>query len=245
MNYDITELQRCCLHTDIEVFAKLSADYTATDAVYSDCNKIFVGHKNSAELVHQLELKFGTRKVEGYLQQEHARETNIYATYFPKSQKNTHKYTYTLYKNAVKYDNSVAGTYLNLSDFTANTIRSFHIQENIPIKDFLVLQAFYEWPNAFGELFIMTYLSKNSLVYCQVDPIRCAEIKAITSGTLTNAQLNAIEGQIFTYSHKFAQVGQPLHLIQEIDDAGVPTPVIDTLDVIDLKCHTFDVVAYG
>jgi hypothetical protein len=90
----------------------------------------------------------------------------------------------------------------------------------------------------------MAYLSRTSLIWCQVDPIRCEEIKAITARTLTNEQLNAIEGQIFTYSHKFAQGGQSLHVIQTISDAGVPTPNLDTLDVIDGKCHTFEEVAY-
>jgi hypothetical protein len=91
----------------------------------------------------------------------------------------------------------------------------------------------------------MIYLSKSYLVYAQIDPIGCAEIKSITTQNLTPVQLITISSQIFDYDHNFAQVGTSTRLIQEIVDDGTPTPIYDTFNILYIKYHTFEVVAYG
>jgi hypothetical protein len=125
--------------------AHVAHNYTNTTNAYKSSNKIFLGFKNSSEIFERL--RFESNGNDTSYQQPHAiREQFAYHTYDSKIQKNNLKFTHSLYSNVQKYDNSICGTYLTLSDFALNPAgdytKDFTINMIIPLADILALQCF-------------------------------------------------------------------------------------------------------
>ena len=49
----------------------------------------------------------------------------------------------------------------------------------IPLNDLLAFQAFDDYPKSFGDIILKYYNTPHSMVYCQVDPARAADIQYV------------------------------------------------------------------
>jgi hypothetical protein len=245
---DMTQLGKTFINMKFTGIAHLTKDYTTTDEEYKDTNKIAICFKNAAEVIRQIEID-NNGVDSGYLQQYATIESFAYHTYDPRSQKNNRKFTHSLYSNVQKFDNSICGTYLNLSDFVGsagNYQQPFEINCVIPVSDLLGLQYFEDWPSFLGDIVMKFYISERGLVYTQLDPQKTSnKLNTISDGNV-GGDPGVLEGfNPYYYSRKFAQIGTKSSLIRVITSAGVPTYTIDTLSVTDFQCVECYCNTYG
>jgi hypothetical protein len=117
------------------------------------------------------------------------------------------RYIHSLYENAKAYMPDVAGTYIDIQDFIDGLPHPVGFDINIPIVDFLGLQAFDKWVKDFGELFLELYFSYRSLVVCSCSPSDVLDQKMFLEGdAVLTRSYAALSGSRDEYEHGFTQI---------------------------------------
>lgn len=248
-NHDVNQLEESFINMRLRVNCQLGKTYTAhqdgTTATHNyKCLRIGLGLKNAPEIIRQLEMENENVDCD-YLQTDMTRETNAYHNFKPKSEKMTRKFSHTPYENIHEYDNSIAGTYIDPTTFTANTPQDVFIDLSFWINDLLGLQAFGDWHNSFGELVAKLILSRDAFVWCQVNPKKVADLRCLVYEDMDDDRNTEIQNKVFTYDHKFAQCGTPLSVITKIEDTCAITIDQDILTINSVICEVLECNSVG
>ncbi|KAA6388737.1 MAG: hypothetical protein EZS28_015735 [Streblomastix strix] len=184
---------------------------------------IFVGLKNSAELIKQYILYHRGKTIDGSLQNDATTESFIYNTIKPKSEKNNNRFVHSLYENVRKDDISCCGRYLGIkeiSEVLATQTSSPYAMPvgftvSIPLDDLLIFSAFSENPNSlFGDLKIKFKTNPSAFVFA----------KQIHSGQDKLKDIDLFFRNLsltFQYTNMYAQVGCTADLVTGIRAEGL------------------------
>lgn len=229
--HDVNQLGDTYIKRRVRATIESDKAFTCDDAF--KCMRVFVGYKSSNQNMRQLEAD-SDRGDTGYLQMEMSRESFAFATYKPKSERKVKKFVHSLYNNVQKYDNSVVGKYIDPSETfkTSNSSTDIEFDLIIPVNDLLAFQAFDDYPKTFGEIILKYYVDKDSLVFCQVDPLRVADLQNYVYEKITDANYAKILEKSFKYDRKFTQIGMSANLITDIA-ADTANP---TISKVTLRC---------
>jgi hypothetical protein len=225
-NHDVTQIEDSFMTFEIELKLRLEGtNITAT--TYDDPKglaQIFVGFKNSAEILHQLQV-FNRGQNTGLQDNECLREAFAMQTIMPKIAKKK-RYDHSLWENVEKMSPCVAGTYVTLHDLGQGPVTvTFEI--NVPFTDLLPLQAFTLWPNlALGDLELKFYIKKDGLVWAMCDPVEVLEKKryfgelaGLSSTQLDNNRIG-LTGVAPIIRHAFTQIGNSAEVLGMIQTSA-------------------------
>jgi hypothetical protein len=117
------------------------------------------------------------------------------------------RYVHSLYENAKAFMPDVAGTYIDMITLSDGLPHDIEMEINIPVIDFLGLQAFDKWVADFGELYLEMYFTDRSLVVCTCDPADVLDQKRFLEGegVLTRAY-GDLTGSPEGFTRRFTQV---------------------------------------
>ena len=218
-NHDINQLAETFITAKVKLTGHFGKTYSATTtdssptALKPNCLKFFIGLKNAAEIVRQLEVENNNVDTD-YLQIDCVRESFAYHTYRSKSSKNIRKFSHSLYSNVHNYDNSVCGTYVDPTTFTAGTDKDIEFKIAFDVNDLLGLECFQDWPKFMGEIVLKMIMDKSAVVWCQVDPKKVSDLNTLIYETMNDDQNGLIQNSNPLYDHKFAQAGNKLKVIK-------------------------------
>ncbi|KAA6393095.1 MAG: hypothetical protein EZS28_011381 [Streblomastix strix] len=205
-------------------------DYTCKESTF-----IFVGLKNSAELIKQYVLYHRGKTIDGSLQNDATTESFIYTSIKLKSEKNNNRFVHSLYENVYKDDISCCGRYLSIkenSEVLAPQTSSPYTMPvgftvSIPLDDLLIFSAFSEHPNSlFGDLKMKFKINPNAFVFCQVDPVlSMAKYYTINKDELLSSGQDKLKdidliflnwSLTFQYTNIYTQIGCTADLVTGI-----------------------------
>jgi hypothetical protein len=245
-NHDIVQLEDGFITFEIELQLKMEglptlvADYIDTYSV----NKIFVGFKNSAELLHQLQV-FNRNQNCGLQDNECLREGFAMHTISPKIAKQK-KFDHSIWENVRSWSPCVAGAYVDIKEFVGGKVVPVTFEVNLPITDIMCMQAFTLYPVfCLGNLDLKFYVRRDGLVWSQCNPEDVFE-KHIFFGDYPTAklveatQVNALKINASQIKHGFTQIGNPSRIVQtpESFNGAIPSTVKDCT----LHCQSLKVV---
>ena len=218
-NHDINQLGESFITAKVKLTGHFGKTYSATTtdssptALKPNCLKFFIGFKNAAEIVRQLEVENNNVDTD-YLQTDCIRESFAYHTYRSKSSKNIRKFSHSLYSNVHQYDNSVCGAYVDPTTFTAGTDKDIEFKIAFDINDLLGLECFQDYPKFMGDIVLKMIMDKTAVVWCQVDPKKVSDLNTLIYETMNADQNGLIQSSNPLYDHKFAQAGNKLKVIK-------------------------------
>lgn len=267
-NHDINQLGESFITAKVKISGHFGKTYTATTndatpgALTPNCLKFFIGFKNAAEIVRQLEVENNNVDTD-YLQTDCIRESFAYHTYRSKSSKNIRKFSHSLYQNVHNYDNSVCGAYVDPTTFTAGTDKDIEFKISFDVNDLLGLECFQDYPKFLGDIVLKMIMDKSAIVWCQVDPAKVSDLRTLIYEDMTADQNGLIQALNPLYDHKFAQAGNKLKVIKScaytipiagdnsttpvtLPKPGTITYTLDTdtftctsLTITELKCSSY------
>ena len=234
----ISQITEGFINFKIKLTIQLSKDIQSTHVNDTEkLGKIFVGFKSSNQLLDQLQI-YSNNLSTGYQQNECCREGFCYSTIKPYSEKNTRKYTHSLYENVSDYSQSVCGTYVDLVDIMDGQKHDVEFEMNLPFEDMLALQAFDLYPNRIvGDIEIRFYVKPAGLVYCQVDPRKIKEVKEFMEDSTIASTFKSIP----IFKHGFTQIGNDSKIAAL--NVGSDKSITPTTESITLSCLGLTVTA--
>ncbi|KAA6403824.1 MAG: hypothetical protein EZS28_000642 [Streblomastix strix] len=154
-DHDVTQIQNSFFTIKFKMKLMYENKFDKFDDAYKAGTLIFVGLKNSAELVRESLLYYRGRAIDGSLQNDATSESFIYNTIKPKSGKNNNRFIHSLHENIRKDDISCCGRYLSIkeiSDVLALQTSSPYAMPvgftvSISLDDLLIFSAFSDYPN--------------------------------------------------------------------------------------------------
>ncbi|KAA6395205.1 MAG: hypothetical protein EZS28_009267 [Streblomastix strix] len=187
---------------------------------------IFVGLKNSADLIREYVLYHRRETIDGSLQNDATTESFIYNTIKSKSEKNFKKFVLSLYENIRGDDISFCRRYLSIKAISETLapqtavpyVMPVSFTVSLPLDDLLIFSAFSEYLNSlFGDLKIKFKINPNALVFCQVDPfILIVKFYTICKDELMSSIQDNLKdfdlffrnrSLIFQYTNMYTQIG--------------------------------------
>ncbi len=240
-DHDISEFDNGYFTLTVEATLHASGVGTVTDDEH--LYKIFHGFKDSNQIIDRPCVVSGNTTT-NYYQPESVREGFAYARSMLKIEKKTRKYTHSLAENVDAYSQSVAGSYINLSDLAngASVIDTYEI--NIPFDDLAAFQAFEMVPNfATGQLALKTYIAKKGMVYKFVNPNVVKDVKELLEGDTVNTTDATFYNS--TFDHKFIQMGQSCTGIVSIDEtSSTNSDLLATTGSFTLYCDSINITSF-
>ncbi|KAA6388684.1 MAG: hypothetical protein EZS28_015790 [Streblomastix strix] len=229
---DVTQIQDSFIHLTID--AELIINFNTLpviDATIADGVFLFVGLKNSTDIIRGYSIKHRGMTVTNTLQTEGTMESFVTNLYKPKGEKFNRKHVHTLWRNAHLFDTSVCGRYISYAEikeaYEAASNQDITIKVpidiSIPIDDILVFSGMSDYHNAvFGELRIVFNLNKEAFVFCQVNPI--ASSKTMAKRYDRQADFDAVHKKwslsYEKYNHGFSQFGTQAKCISTLRPTG-------------------------
>ncbi|KAA6345345.1 MAG: hypothetical protein EZS28_052169, partial [Streblomastix strix] len=231
-DHDVTQIQNSFITLEFSMNLLFDNKFDQFSDAYKEGTYIFVGLKNSAELIREYVLYHRGKTIDGSLQNDATTESFIYNTIKPKSEKNNNKFVHSLYENIRGDDISCCERYLSMkaiSDALAPQqavpyVMAVSFTVSIPLDDLLIFSAFSEYPNSiFGDLKIKFKINPNAFVFCQVDPvISLAKFYTICKDELLSSGQDKLKDTdlffrnwslTFQYTNMFTQIGCTADLI--------------------------------
>jgi len=187
-----------------------------TTVAGTDCQRVFIGLKNSNELFKQPKIIHNNIDTQ-YSSIDAIAEGHLYSTNKPRSSKIIHKHTHTLWENIENYSDSICGTYFDPTVlFPTPRVAEIPITFIVSFLDFLTLQMFPDWHKSWGPIVLRTQFSVDAFVTAQVEPHKVASTEYQNNNGLSNINLNKINNTGFQYNRKFNQIGIPGEFITKI-----------------------------
>jgi hypothetical protein len=168
--YDVTQLEDGFLTFNVEVVLQATGlvKPDGTTIYTNDHSILFVGFKNSAEILQQLQITCRGKSV-GLQDNECLREGFAYNTLRTKTDKVQKKGVHSLWEDVCKGSYNVCGTYVKASLLADGLQHPVIFQVVLPITDILSLQAFSLYPNfCLGDLELKFYIKPDALVVAQI-----------------------------------------------------------------------------
>ncbi|KAA6399672.1 MAG: hypothetical protein EZS28_004805 [Streblomastix strix] len=261
-DHDVTQIQNSFITLEFKMNLLFDNKFDQFDDAYKEGTFIFVGLKNSAELIKQYVLYHRGNTIDGSLQNDATTESFIYNTIKPKSEKNNKKFVHSLYQNVRKDDISCCGRYLSIkeiSEVLAPQTSSPYAMPvgftiSIPLDDLLIFFAFSEYPNSlFGDLKIKFKINPSAFVFCQEDPVlSMAKYQTINEDELLSSDQDKLKdidlffrnwSLTFQYIKMYTQIGCTADLITGIRAEVLAPSGLKNL-VCDIKPVTVSVRNY-
>ncbi|KAA6398616.1 MAG: hypothetical protein EZS28_005861 [Streblomastix strix] len=261
-DHDVTQMQNSFITLEFKMNLLFDNKFDQFTESYKAGTFIFIGLKNSAELIREYVLYHRGRTIDGSLQNDATTESFIYNTIKPKSEKNNNRFVQSLYENVHKDDISCCGRYLSIkqiSDVLAPQTAAPYVMPvgftvQIPLDDLLIFSAFSEYPNSlFGDLGIKFKINPSAFVFCQVDPVMSmAKYCTINKDELLSSDQDMLKdidlffrnwSLTFQYTNMYTQIGCTADLITGIRAEELTLSGLMNL-VCDLKPVTVSVRNY-
>jgi hypothetical protein len=210
--------------------------------------QLFVGFKNSAEILDQLQVICRGRSV-GIQDNECLREGFAYNTIRSVETKKK-RYDHSLWEHVDERRSGVCGTYIPITKFVKGnadaTVLSIQpvtvtFEVNLPITDILCMQAFTLYPNfCLGDLELKFYVKRSGLVWAQVSPLKMwqqcvAGLGQWTYDPVRLGQITSMDGNI---KHGFTQIANPATITTGFWYGG-KTPMVTSTGPCTLTCTNF------
>jgi hypothetical protein len=211
----------------------------------SDVPVIFVGFKNSAEILNQLQIVCRGKPV-GLQDNECLREAFAYNIIRSVETKKK-RFDHSLWEHVDERRPGVCGTYIPIrffikEDLTGSRPCTVTFEINLPVTDILSLQAFTLYPNfCLGDIELKFYTSRVGLVWAECSPIKRLE-------TLTNLGFIGVDpvkaAQVANYTgqvkHQFTQIANSATIITGFNYGRTNNdPVTITTGLCTLRCTDF------
>ena len=217
--HTISQIEKGFIKLDLELKLKLKTPY-ANDTSLNPCphlNYIFIGFKNAAEIISELQFWVDGKLISGYHQSEMIKETFAYNSIRPKDSKNNAAHAHSLWESVCCMSPNVAGVYVPLIAFQNNVTVPVHMELNIPFTDLLALQAWRLYPNRIlGEVEIEVKFSLDALVWCQLQPKNVGEIKRFW-GWVDKGQ-KEYDAPILPLFNRFSQYQDEIITVKNIEE---------------------------
>jgi len=213
--YDFTQFEDTSIIAEGTLRVRSDKGFASMPGV--DCQRIFIGLKNSIELIRQMRM-FHNNKDTGYNTADNILEGHLYATNKPRSSKIVHKHTHSLWENVSVYDDSICGVTFNpVQHFpTPDSVTELPVTFIIPILDFAILQLFPDWARSWGDIVLRLDFSTDAFVTAQIEPHEVAKTEYLINDAMTNANLNLVKNTEFQYNRKFNQINIPGEFITNV-----------------------------
>ncbi|KAA6375745.1 MAG: hypothetical protein EZS28_028727 [Streblomastix strix] len=250
-DHDVTQMQNSFLTLEFKMNLLFDNKFDQFSESYKAGTFIFVGLKNSAELIREYVLYHRGKTVDGSLQNDATTESFIYNTIKPKLEKNNNRFVHSLYENVRKDEISCCGRYLSIKEISDTLapqtavpyMMPVKFTASIPLDDLLIFSAFSEYPNRlFGDLKIKFKINPNAFVCCQVDPVMSmAKYYTINKDELLSSSPDKLKdidqffrnwSLTFQYTNMFTQIGCTADLItglqaKELTPSGLKNLICD------------------
>ncbi|KAA6390511.1 MAG: hypothetical protein EZS28_013963 [Streblomastix strix] len=250
-DHDVSQMKNSFITLEFKMNLLFENKLDKFDDAYKEGTFIFVGLKNSAELIREYVLYHRGRTIDGYLQNDATTESFIYNTIKPKTEKNNNRFVYSLYENVRKDDISCCCRYLSIKEISdvlaLQTAVPYAMPVgfivSIPLDDLLIFSAFSEYPNSlFGELKIKFKINPNVFVFCQVDPLlSMTKYQIINKDELYSSGQDKLKdidiffrnwSLTFQYTNMYTQIGCTADLVtriraEELTPSGLKNLVCD------------------
>jgi hypothetical protein len=175
----------------------------------------------------------------GYEQSEMCREGFALSQSMDFNSKKSKKYVHTLYDDVSEYNQNVCGTFINLKDFVDGAPHAVPIELVIPLDDITALQAFSFFPNAIlGDIELNFYVNRRGLVWCPVSPVKVLEVKNFMEGGNIANNIGNVN-----ISHQFAQIGNPLRILESFSNPAAPPVSVHQIGDARLSCASCRVLS--
>ncbi|KAA6400467.1 MAG: hypothetical protein EZS28_004006 [Streblomastix strix] len=252
----VTQIQNSFLTLEFKMNVLFDNKFDKFNESYKAGTFIFVGLKNSAELIREYVLYQRGKTIDGSLQNDSTAESFIYNTIKPKSEKINNRFVHSLYENVRKDDISCCGRYLSINEISnvlalqsaIPYVIPVNFTVSIPLDDLLIFSAFSEYPNSlFGDLKMRFKINPSAFVFCQVDPIiLIAKYYIINKDELLSSGQDKLKdidlffrnwSLTFQYTNMFTKIGCTADLItevraEELTPSGLKNLVCDVKPVI-------------
>ncbi|KAA6362564.1 MAG: hypothetical protein EZS28_041910, partial [Streblomastix strix] len=250
-DHDVTQMQNSFITFEFKMNLFFNNNFDQFDDAYKEGTFIFVGLKNSEELIKQYVLYHRGKTIDGSHQNDAITESFIYNTIKPKSEKNNNRFVNSLYENVHKDDISCFGRYLcikEISEVLAPQTSSPYAMPvdftiSIPLDDLLIFSAFSEYPNSlFGDLKIKFKINPSAFVFCYADPVLSMakyytiyKNELLSSGQDKLKDINLFfrnQSLTFQYTNMYTQIGCTADLVtgiraEELTPSGLKNLVCD------------------
>jgi len=154
-----------------ELYDSLQQDIQESAKKLIDTQYLMIGWKSGSQAIGEYTVTHKGVTVDSTRQNSATYEAYLNNLYKPRSEKNNRKHIHTLYDSVEKFDTSICGAYVKISDIKANTPITINIPLSIPFDDILCFTGFVDYPNKlFGELVFKFRINMRSLVYARVNP---------------------------------------------------------------------------
>jgi hypothetical protein len=217
-NHDVVQIEDGFITFEIEIVVKM--DGIGTYVNDARMNKVFIGYKNSAEILHQLQV-FNRGQNCGLQDNECLREGFAMHTISPKISKQK-KFDHSLWENVERMSPCVAGRYVDMAEFTGGKSVTINFEVNLPVTDIMCMQAFTLYPVCcLGPLDLKFYVKRDGLVWAQIDPLQVLEQQLYFGDLSPTDSLIAIGEHLSTdvkvhtsrIKHGFTQIGNAAHVV--------------------------------
>ena len=148
--HTISQIEKGFIQIKLQIGLEFETGYANNSILTSSSsplNVIFVGFKDAASIISELQFWVDGRLVDNYHQNEHMREAFIYNMIRGKDAKTNAPHTHSLWESVCCMSPNVAGCYLPLELFNNGKTVKCEMELIIPFTDQLALQAWRLYPN--------------------------------------------------------------------------------------------------
>ena len=219
-NFDVCEFSNSYIHLKTRLRIRCtnppelsSSSETSFDDAIGQNQFVMIGLKASPHIIRDYQFKHNNKPITTTMQSSAVYESFLYSTFKAKSEMANKKFVFSPYDEVSTLDNSLCGVYVPIADLaTGSCYKTVDII--IPIREFLAMEAFHEFPNKiFGELRIVFHTTPEAFVYTEVNPITSIR-KGIITGKIARdvphlSEVLAADKDSFDYVHAYEQIGIP------------------------------------
>ena len=221
--HTISQIEKGFIRILLNLELQMNKPYTGgdiKDTQSAHLNMLFVGFKDAASIISELQFWVDGKLVDNYHQNDHVREAFAYNMIRAKDDKTNAPHTHSLWESVCSMSPNVAGVYIPMELFDPSNNKGVvkaQMELVIPFTDHLALQAWRLYPNRIiGEMEEEVKFSLDGLVWCQVPPKKVGDIKKFWDCNPTK-EYNAPDLPI---THHFTQIGQEAIIVNKVTNAA-------------------------
>jgi hypothetical protein len=223
----IVDMETSYITVDLTFTVALSTAMAPAGANETNCNKLFIGFKNSLDALEKYSIICNATPL--YEQAHVGPESVIFTAGLNDMIKATAPYVFTTAENAMKGDNNMCGVYV---DYTPGIAAGVPITITFPIKinlsQFLILASIKYLPSWFGRWELLMHFHWRNLVVIPVEP---DVVLQSTSPQLAFIAKNTPQYRK-DYTTYFTQIGQPFKMPHKLNWNNTTAITTATLTVV-------------
>ncbi len=251
--HTISQIEKGFINMHVKFSVKLQNKINTGDVSTKDTsgiNRIFIGFKDSVEIIEDARFWVDGKLIDTYRQDELIRESFAYNSIRPHDAKVASPHAHSLWESVANYLPCKCGCYIPLSKFENGAAVPVELDLIIPFTDQLALQAWRLYPNRLlGELEEEIKTSLEALVWCQINPASVAEVQRFLE---YDTEIDYSIPSILPITAHFCQIDTPAKIVTKIDAKeslekdGVTKFVDDkNVNVWEVKFNTLQLAEQG